>query len=60
MKCDRCHKETNIHIMSMYNVQDICLECKEKEEKRSDYKEARTADEQEIRRGNYNFKGIGL
>lgn len=35
------------------------MDCIEKERKRSDYKDAVEADHEEIRKGNYNFKGIG-
>jgi hypothetical protein len=35
------------------------MDCKEKESARSDYKDAVEADHAEIRKGNYNFKGIG-
>lgn len=59
--CERCHKPTNGKtIMSMFNEQVICMECKDKEKKRSDYNDAVQADIAEIRKGNYNFKGIGL
>jgi len=33
---------------------------KEKERKRSDYRKVVEADHAEIKKGNYNFKGIGL
>lgn len=46
--------------MSMYNEQLICMECKDKETKRGDYDKAVEADHKEIRKGNYNFKGIGF
>jgi hypothetical protein len=36
------------------------MECKEKETHRPDYEKARKADIEEIRKGNYNFKGIGF
>jgi len=29
MTCDRCGKETSVHILSMFNEQDICIDCKE-------------------------------
>lgn len=58
--CHRCHQETNGHIMSMFNEQLICFDCSDKERKRDDFKAARKADEDAIRRGNFNFKGIGL
>ena len=59
MKCERCGKQTNIHIMSMFNTQDICGECKAAEEDDPRYQEARKADEDAIRAGNFNFPGIG-
>jgi len=59
VKCDRCGKETRIHIMSMFNTEDICMECKDAEEKDPRYQEARAADEAAIRRGDFNFPGIG-
>lgn len=44
--------------MSMYNTDCICLDCKDKESKRADYGEAVKADHEEIKKGNYNYKGI--
>jgi len=35
------------------------MECKDKEERRSDYKDAVDADIAEIKKGNLNFEGIG-
>lgn len=46
--------------MSMFNEQTICMACCKKERQRADYKDAVEADHAEIRKGNYNFKGIGL
>ena len=58
--CDRCGQALNgVRMMSMYNEDCLCMECIEKERKRSDYKAAVEADHAEIRKGNYNFKGIG-
>ena len=59
-RCQRCYKDTNVTIMSMFNTDEICIDCKEKEKQRSDYKKAVEADENEISKGNMNFKGIGL
>ena len=57
--CDRCGKSLNNgRIMSMYNTQCICLECKKKEMHRADYKEAADAELEEVKKGNYNYKGI--
>ena len=60
MNCDRCGKETSVHIMSMFNTEEICMDCKAAEEMRSDYKEAVETDNAAIRRGDYNFPGMGL
>ena len=38
MFCQRCGKETNTHIMSMFNTDDICTECKDKEIEHPHYK----------------------
>lgn len=58
--CDRCHKPLNgRHIMSMYNTDIICMDCKAAERERADYKQAQDADIMQIRSGNYNFAGIG-
>lgn len=43
-KCDRCFKDTSSTIMSMFNTQIICPDCKDKETKRSDYKQAEARD----------------
>jgi hypothetical protein len=57
--CDRCGKETISTIVSMFNTDEICNECKEKERQEPRYKDAVAADEAAIRSGNYNFRGIG-
>jgi len=60
-RCDRCGGDINNgRIMSMYNTDCLCLKCKDAETRREDYREAVEADQAEIRKGNYNFKGIGL
>ena len=58
--CDRCGKELGpARIMSMFNTDVICIPCKEAERKHPDYKKAVEADIAEIRKGNFNFEGIG-
>lgn len=43
--CDRCGKDlSGGRIMSMYNEDCICMECKDKETKRPDYKATAKAD----------------
>ena len=60
--CDRCGCSliNKGRTMSMYNTDCICMDCKDKERKRSDYSKAVEADNAEIRKGNYNFEGIGF
>jgi hypothetical protein len=43
----------------MFNVETICLECQEAERQDPRYGAARATDEGAIRRGDYNFPGIG-
>ena len=58
--CDRCGGSLDSgRIMSMFNEDCICMSCKNKETKRADYNKAVQADHKEIKKGNYNFKGIG-
>ena len=57
--CERCHKSLDGgRIMSMFNTQCICLECAEAERKDPEYKQAVEADRAEIKKGNYNYKGL--
>ena len=60
MKCDRCKEETDITIMSRFNTEIICLDCEEKEKKHPRYEEARQAELDACRRGDFNFPGIGF
>lgn len=60
MKCQRCRKETNMHTMSYFNTQEICMECDEAERKHPDFEKARKAEHDEVVKGNYNFAGVGL
>jgi hypothetical protein len=45
-------------IMSMFNEDCICMDCKDKETKDKDYEKARNREFEEVKKGNYNFKGI--
>jgi len=57
--CARCRTRTHVTIMSQFNTEVICLDCKNKEEKHPDYKMALQAEIDAIRKGDYNFTGIG-
>ncbi len=56
--CDRCGKDlSGGRIMSMYNEDCICMECKDKETKRLDYKEAVKRDMEEyLKRHKITYK----
>jgi hypothetical protein len=57
--CDRCGGSLEGgRIMSMFNNECICMACKEKETKDPEYKRAVKVDHEEIRKGNFNYKGI--
>ena len=58
MKCQRCGKETDTHTMSMLNMDEICMECKEEERKHPMYKAALEAERAEVLKGNLNYKGL--
>lgn len=58
-KCERCGNDSKQHTMSMFNTQTICMECKVKERKHPKYEEACTRELEEVKKGNYNFEGIG-
>ncbi|WP_022754081.1 hypothetical protein [Butyrivibrio fibrisolvens] len=58
--CDRCGGILAARIMSMFNSDCICMECKDTERRHSRYKEAQDADITAIRNGNYNYKGLEL
>ena len=60
MKCERCGREARVSIGSMFNTEQVCLDCKEREEAHPLYAEARRREAQAVRQGDYNFRGIGL
>jgi len=46
--------------MSMFNTQMICMDCKDGEKENPKYEEAVRREAEEVKKGNYNFEGIGL
>lgn len=57
--CDKCGGILAAgRIMSMFNTDCICMKCCEKEKHNKDYDVAVKADHEQIKKGNYNFKGI--
>lgn len=59
-QCHRCHKEVGGYTMSWFNTELICFDCSDKEKQTPKYKEAREAEAEAVRNGEYNFPGIGL
>lgn len=60
MRCPRCDGDMGCQIMSMFNTDIICCDCKDIERKHPKYAEAVQADVAAIMRGEMNFAGIGL
>lgn len=57
--CDKCGQVLkNGRTMSRFTTQCICLICADKEKQDKDYKKAVDAEIAEIKKGNYNYKGI--
>ena len=57
--CDRCGQPTGgTTTMSVFNQDVICIPCKEEEKKDPDYDAAVRAENDAIRRGDYNFPGV--
>lgn len=56
--CDRCGESTNnVTTMSMFNEDVICMNCKEEEKNDPEYQAAAEAEREEIKKGNYNYRG---
>lgn len=59
--CDRCGASLKRgRILSMFNLDEICMECKDKERERSDHRQVNDAVREEERKSNRNFEGIRL
>ena len=57
--CDRCGTSlAKGRIMSMLNTDCICPECKKQEKQDPLYEEAAKAELEEVKKGNYNYKGL--
>lgn len=58
--CDRCGNSlSGGRIMSMFNEDVICMDCKRKEQRMPEYAHARDEERRQVAMGNRNFKGIG-
>ena len=59
MICDRCREEIEVFVMSIFNTDTLCLDCKNKEKNHPDYEIAVKREKEEVEKGNLNFEGIG-
>jgi len=57
--CDRCGDQTAVTIMSKFNEDIICMDCLAKEKAHPKYAEASKAELEAVKRGDYNFPGVG-
>lgn len=60
MVCKRCGKEGRVSTMSYFDTSIICVKCFKKELRHPDYERARNAENEAVRNGIMNFRGIGL
>lgn len=60
VNCDRCSEKLTVRIMSIFNTDTICLQCKRKEESHPLYAKAKQAELEAVQSGNLNYTGIGL
>ena len=57
--CDRCGGSLDGgRTMSMFSEKCICIICSDKEKDDPDYDKAAKAEHEQIKAGNYNYKGI--
>ena len=59
MTCDRCKQVTISYTMSIFNTDQICPPCEEKEQAHPQFQLAKDAENAAVVRGDLNFPGIG-
>ena len=59
--CDRCgvSLEGKSASVSYFNTDFCCSDCLEREQQHPDYQRAKEVELEAVKRGDYNFKGIG-
>jgi hypothetical protein len=60
MICNRCGKDAQAFTGSYFNMETICLDCRDREEAHPDFQRAREVESAAVLNGNFNFPGIGL
>ena len=59
-KCERCGDQMRTSTMSKFNTQTICIPCASEERQAPGFEHAEAMEDAAVRRGDYNFKGVGL
>ena len=57
--CPRCGKQSRTRITSKFNLEDICMDCKEIEQRHPLYELACKAEHEQMMKGNRDYEGIG-
>ena len=60
MTCDRCGSESLSSTGSYFNTQMICGECDRRERAHPQFANAQRVEGEAVRRGDFNFAGVGL
>ena len=58
-RCQRCGRESTSFTGSWFSGELICLSCSEIEEAHPDFDFAHDTETEAVRRGDYNFEGVG-
>ena len=59
-RCQRCRQKTDVTSMSRFNTQMCCPPCLDLEKSHPEYSTAETLEIAAVKRGDFNFPGIGL
>lgn len=60
MICERCQRETLASTCSIFNTEQICMACSAAERAHPEYEQAARFEAEAVRKGDYNYPGIGL
>lgn len=61
MQCERCKRQIDEPLKtSIFTDQNVCEACIQKERNHPQFEKARDTVQDEMNKGNYKFKGIGL
>lgn len=59
-QCERCGDAVAAYTGSYFNLETICLPCRALEEAHPSFPAAQRAETAAVRRGDYNYPGVGL